>query len=72
MKTVITGDDCVVALKKLGGGVTAKAIAAELGTTSRAVATAMRTPLNDGRVGWGKWVKGVAVYTLPKRKEKAK
>lgn len=70
MKTMITGDDCVAALAKMGKPSTAKEIAAELGTDSRAVATAMRIPLKDGRVEWGNWVKGVAVYTRPRRKEK--
>lgn len=43
-------EDVVVALKQIGLTVTANAIAQRLGTDSRAVATAVRAAVNDGRV----------------------
>lgn len=66
----ITGDDCVKVLKAMPNGGTAAEIASLLNrasllnTDSRAVATALRKPVNDGRVKWGKFVKGVATYTF--------
>lgn len=46
----ITGEDAVRALKKLGRSVPATEIAAALSTSPRAVATALRAAVNDGRV----------------------
>ena len=64
MTKKITGDDCVQCLKTLSKGGTAAEIAFLLNTDSRAVATALRKPVNDGRVKWGKFVKGVATYSF--------
>lgn len=59
MKTKITGDMCVQALKEhkefsliygADPAITAKEIARALDTDSRAVATALRKPVSDGRV----------------------
>jgi hypothetical protein len=50
MTKKITGDDCVQCLKTLSKGGTAAEIAFLLNTDSRAVATALRKPVNDGRV----------------------
>ena len=47
----ITAEQCVVALKKRGLSTTAKDLAEFIGMTdSRAVATALRQPVKDGRV----------------------
>jgi hypothetical protein len=46
----ITCADAVLALKKMGVASPAKNIAARLGTDSRAVATALRGAVADGRV----------------------
>ena len=46
----ITGDDCVQCLKTMSKGGTAADIAFLLKTDSRAVATALRKPVKDGRV----------------------
>jgi hypothetical protein len=51
----ITGDECVLMLKRLGHSTTAKGLARCLSSTwlvtdSRAVATALRQPVKDGRV----------------------
>lgn len=46
----VTAEDCVQALKNIGLPVTAAALAGYMGTTSRAVATALRKPMRDGRV----------------------
>ena len=64
MTKKITGDDCVQCLKTLSKGGTAAEIAFLLNTDSRAVATALRKPVKDGRVKWGKFVKGVATYSF--------
>lgn len=57
----ITGEMCIQRLKHHGVNMTAKELAASLGTgDSRAVATALRKPTKDGRVKWGKWINGVA------------
>lgn len=64
MTKKITGDDCVQCLKTMPSGGRAADIAFMLGTDSRAVATALRKPIKDGRVKWGKFVKGVATYTF--------
>ncbi|GEM_PF-3573168 len=51
MSRRITGIDVVLALKDLGRTVTAKEIAAQLGITdTRAIATAARQPVKDGRI----------------------
>jgi hypothetical protein len=50
-KQTITGDMCVQRLKHHGVFMTAKEIAESLGMgDSRAVATALRNPVRDGRV----------------------
>lgn len=46
----ITCNDAVLALKAIGRSVPAKEIATHLGTDSRAVATALRDAVTDGRV----------------------
>lgn len=58
----ITGAECVLALKMLKKSSTAKEVAAVLQSDSRNVATALRKPCKDGRVKWGKFVRGVATY----------
>jgi hypothetical protein len=50
MTKKITGDDCVRVLKTMTNGGTAADIAFLLKTDSRAVATALRKPVNDDRV----------------------
>jgi hypothetical protein len=50
MDAKITCDDAVRALKRIGRSSTASLIACELKTSSRAVATALREAVNDGRV----------------------
>lgn len=70
--TKITAEMCVHALFKLelenAKAITARDIAGKIkdeygvGTTSRAVATAMRGPLERGEVWFGNWVRGVATY----------
>lgn len=50
-RITITGDQVVAVLKQLGTAQTAASIAANMiGTDSRAVATALRQPVDDGRV----------------------
>ncbi len=46
----VTAEQCVMALKRRNLNSTAKELADYLGTDSRAVATAMRKPVRDGRV----------------------
>lgn len=46
----ITAVDAVLELKRLGTATTARELAYYLGTTSRAVATALRGPVKDGRI----------------------
>ena len=46
----ITAEQCVMALKRRDLRTTARALADYLGTDSRAVATALRKPVKDGRV----------------------
>jgi hypothetical protein len=46
----ITANDAVKALKEMKLSTTAKAVALRLGTDARAVATALRLPVKDGRV----------------------
>lgn len=57
----ITCDQAVRALKELRTSNPAKNIAAKLGTDSRAVATALRQAVKDGRVTWS-FIKGIAFY----------
>lgn len=63
----ITGEMVVRALKAIGRSETVKAIAAKLGTTdTRAIATAARAPVKDGRITisyrHSKRNRGVALY----------
>ena len=57
----ITTDDAVRALKARKTAHPAMAIAQDLGSTSRGVATALRQAVKDGRVSW-RFIKGVAFY----------
>lgn len=57
----ITCDQAVRALKELGTSSPAKNIAARLDTDSRAVATALRQAVKDGRVSWS-FKEGIAFY----------
>lgn len=57
----VTCDDAVKALKAINTSVGAKAIAAHLGTSSRAVATALRQATEDGRVSM-RFKGGLALY----------
>jgi hypothetical protein len=50
MKQKITGEMCVQALKTSEQSITASEIAQLVGSDSRAVATALRKPVRDGRV----------------------
>jgi hypothetical protein len=61
MKTKITCEQAVLVLKELRLSSTAKIVAAELNTDSRAVATALRAAVKDGRVSWS-FKKGIAWY----------
>ena len=61
----VTAEQCVLALKNIGLSVPAKNVAKALNTDSRAVATALRKPTNDGRVsityrkgiGWYRFIR---------------
>lgn len=57
----VTGAEVVRALKTIGRRVPAKEVAWWLGTDSRAIATALRLPVNDGRVSC-RYKKGIARY----------
>lgn len=57
----VTAEQCVRALKEIGLSTPAARLAERMGTTSRAVATALRQPCHDGRVSWN-FRKGVAWY----------
>lgn len=60
--TKITCEDAVRALKNEGLSTTAKCLAQHLpGSDSRAVATALRKAVKDGRVTWT-FKKGIAFY----------
>ena len=50
MRQKITGDMCVQALKTFEQAITAIEIAQLVGSDSRAVATALRKPVREGRV----------------------
>lgn len=78
MAEKITGEMVVRALKEIGRTESAKAIAQKLGTTdTRAIATALRAPVADGRVTINyrhrKAMRGVALYRFVRltAKEKA-
>ena len=65
----ITADEVVVALRCVGRAAQAKEIAAILDSTSRAVATALRSATCDGRVH--SWYKnGIARYEFRQRNAK--
>lgn len=57
----ITAEQCVRALKERKLSTSAAGVAAMLGTDSRAVATALRKPVRDGRVR-SSFKKGIAWY----------
>ena len=57
----ITAEQCVRALKDIRLSTPAKTLADRLGSTSRAVATSLRQPCNDGRVSFT-FKKGVMWY----------
>lgn len=66
----ITATDCVLALKRRGVSCPARTIATDLGTDSRAVATALRGPVRDGLVTiWFR--KGIGFYRFARLKKKA-
>lgn len=71
-RTIITGDQVVYTLKCIGKAQTAADIATHLGTDSRAVATALRQPVEDGRVArtWRR-SKQKASYRFVRLKAKA-
>lgn len=50
MNQKVTCEDCVLELKRAGLSCKASQIAANLGTSSRAVATSLRKATQDGRV----------------------
>lgn len=72
-RTTITGEQAVAALKQLGTAQSAASIANFLGTDSRAVATALRRPVEDGRVSlsWRRKA-GKASYRFVRLKPKAR
>lgn len=57
----ITTEDAVRALKARRTAHPASSIAGDLGVTSRAVATALRAAVKDGRVSW-RFKRGIALY----------
>ena len=61
MDKKVSCDDVVLALKAHGLSITAKGIAAHIGTSSRAVGTALRKAEKDGRVA-RTFKKGLAWY----------
>ena len=66
----ITADDCVRKLKWLKTAAVASDIAFWLGSTSRAVATALRGPVKDGRVSARMARAGVMYYRFVRLKAK--
>jgi hypothetical protein len=68
----ITTDDAVRALKSIRTAQKASTIALLLGVTSRAVATALRPAVDDGRVTirWPKRIGGIALYRFVRLKAK--
>lgn len=66
----ITTADAVLALKARRTAHPASALALDLGVTSRAVATAMRGAVSDGRVTM-RFKKGIALYRFQRLKPKA-
>jgi hypothetical protein len=67
----IKAEDAVLALKKISTSQSAKFVAERLGTDSRAVATALRGPVADGRVGITyRYGGGIALYRFKRLKAK--
>jgi hypothetical protein len=66
----ITADDCVRMLKWLKTAHAASDVAIHLGSTSRAVATALRQPVKDGRVACRFMKTGIAHYRFVRLKAK--
>lgn len=69
MKTITTGD-AVLALKARRTAHPASALALDLGVTSRAVATALRGAVSDGRVTM-QFKKGLALHRFRRLKPQA-
>jgi hypothetical protein len=71
---MITGEDVVLKLKRLRVSMSAKSIAQSMGVAwgidSRAVATALRKPVKDGRVSCH-YRKGLAHYRFVRLKAKS-
>lgn len=65
----ITAADCVLSLKLHKLSINAAALADIMGADSRAVATALRGPVKDGRVHWH-FKKGVAWYRFVRQTAK--
>jgi len=57
----ITCQEAVLAVRAIGRSTTAKDIAAHMGTSPGAVATALRKATQDGRVELS-WPKGIGLY----------
>jgi predicted transcriptional regulator len=68
----ITAEDCVLALKARKTAHTASDIAGDLGSTSRAVATALRMPVKDGRISARFTKEGVMYYRFVRLKAKVR
>lgn len=66
----ITTEQAVLALKGIGLSTAAKGIAERMGTDSRAVATALRGAVKDGRVSIT-YRKGIGCYRFKRLKPKA-
>lgn len=66
----ITALDCVLALKKRKLSTSASALAALIGTDSRAVATALRGPIRDGLVTIS-FKRGIGFYRFVRLNKKA-
>lgn len=66
----ITATDCVQALKKRKLSTSASALAAWIGTDSRAVATALRGPVRDGLVTIS-FKRGIGFYRFVRLNKKA-
>jgi len=63
----VTAEQCVRALKTHGLSSSAKVISQFVDADSRAVATAMRQPVRDGRVTIT-WKRGIAFYRFKRLK----
>ena len=57
----ITANDVVLALKAIKLSTSAKSLAFWMNTSSRAIATALRGPVDDGRI-YCRYQKGIAYY----------